>query len=1549
MLKAIMVVSMTVFGQSAELTHLDTMTDGLAYPGRIASSPGGGLYVTDQASGVIVEYDAVGAVVDTYAIAEGPIGVAALGPDVFVSRSDGQVGRYDGAFGLQELLDPSPFGFMGPNDLAVDPVAGELYVADGPAHRVLVFSDTGGGWGLDRVWGTQGSGMGEFQFPLAIAVDAALGRVLVTDADNFRVQVFDTSGVFLFRFGYRIAYTSMGELAWLARGAGIAVDSCGNIYVTDSLMGTLRVFDVDGHDLELLNPPVRYGTSAGDLRTPCDVMIRNDVAYVANTTNAGVELYDILCTGLPAPSRGGDPAVRRDTVGRDDGLPRMRGALAPDNPFEIVAVMNSGEYDRRYDLNLDRQVDVKDLKLAVQNFGAATVEDFLAYGPSPAAPMADYEGPHIVPGLATQCGRCHDFDGMPLDMTSAAGQANLCMSCHTSSGLANGSLIPAPDRGAFHPIGVPADGGVSDGPDPASASQMAFHLDNGDIRCGTCHNQHSQEQGDPYVRATVENSKNLCGECHRAQGNEWLHAGHADTHADAWGHYDWALPNRAACRKCHSGNGFIDFSKGKPDAKQNGMFRVLDCATCHGVHQGVPGEELLRIYDDITLPGDVTFNDKGPNATCMTCHNGRTVPADGATPHYALGGVMFEGINANEFGATILNSAHTTVAQCVDCHMAPGPAAGPGAGKVGGHSFALKVHDPADPDFGFENVEGACNAAACHGDSGALTTINRTAYGDYDGDGAVEGVQDEVAGLMDLVFDEIIASGAEFLGGYPYWRYTNVVDDPPGFLQTVQRSVWNWEYVDNSGDFGIHNTGYAVGILQVTYAQLTGNAVPGADLRYTPAGFGPTVVEVQEVNGGGPVVVGNPFTVDFTIEDGDGDPIDRADVDRLLLYVAGPSSNYQRVIAGDSAAGNFVQNPDGTYTYSIAAFPAVYLAPLNNSPAFGPADGELTGLAIMEGTYTVLIESRRSFGSIRKAGDGAMDFVVADNPAVPPALSSRQFVTRDRCNDCHNDLQIHGRNRFAVTGCVFCHTRGAEDYITAPDSTPGLTIQLGDMIHKIHRGHAQRSIEATADGADPYRYIIRGHNGNPADFSDIGFPVIPMGIIDCEACHGGAAQEASIFTNVTRANCGGCHEDLDFVPGGPVAGLVLDEDHAAFGTLTAADLDDPAFRIAPDGITHAFVDDTGCTACHDPAEVMEYHTHPTSLDAEGTLPALEIVSVGGMTGGGGAYFVAGDFPAITFKLSDVNDDPLELVAGDKSVVDRIDFILAGPTTLYQTIITAKSPWSNGNLVAPVGNWVDNFAVDGTYTYTLTVSIPAVYPAQLNALGEPPADQVFPYGEGWGQQYTVGGTPLDTGTYTVFGYGRRLTPTDGEREPILSDQFDIAFGADEPMVPYAGTVETASCNACHGVLAFHGNQREGVNTCQACHTAGTQDGGTFESVDLRIMVHKLHNARNLDVVRQGGAYEMAGHSGITDFSHLLISSMPGEAAECQECHTTEAWKNPPMRDNMRTWMVACTSCHDAPATADHVDIMTVPGTFDELCVNCHGEGRLFAVQDVHATP
>ena len=84
--------------------------------------------------------------------------------------------------------------FDGPADVFVAP-NGDFFVADGYRNsRVVQFSKEGKF--IKIIGGTKGTEPGQFNLPHAVVVDSK-GRLIVADAENSRVQVFDQNGKFL--------------------------------------------------------------------------------------------------------------------------------------------------------------------------------------------------------------------------------------------------------------------------------------------------------------------------------------------------------------------------------------------------------------------------------------------------------------------------------------------------------------------------------------------------------------------------------------------------------------------------------------------------------------------------------------------------------------------------------------------------------------------------------------------------------------------------------------------------------------------------------------------------------------------------------------------------------------------------------------------------------------------------------------------------------------------------------------------------------------------------------------------------------------------------------------------------------------------------------------------------------------------------------------------------------------------------------------------------------------------------------------------------------
>ncbi|MGA9332882.1 MAG: 6-bladed beta-propeller [Rudaea sp.] len=103
-----------------------------------------------------------------------------------------QTYRYLGTIGTS---GPGTLDF--PNDVQIDPVSHHLVVTDANNNRVVVFNSAGT---YLTSFGSGGTGNGQFDYPAGIGIDPASQDVFVADYYNHRVQQFDASGNYLGQF-----------------------------------------------------------------------------------------------------------------------------------------------------------------------------------------------------------------------------------------------------------------------------------------------------------------------------------------------------------------------------------------------------------------------------------------------------------------------------------------------------------------------------------------------------------------------------------------------------------------------------------------------------------------------------------------------------------------------------------------------------------------------------------------------------------------------------------------------------------------------------------------------------------------------------------------------------------------------------------------------------------------------------------------------------------------------------------------------------------------------------------------------------------------------------------------------------------------------------------------------------------------------------------------------------------------------------------------------------------------------------------------------------
>lgn len=215
---------------------------------------------------------------------ESPIGVATDGAGrIYLSDSGRrELLRFDSrGRWLDTLADGRQL--QRPTGLALDSRLGVLHVVDTLGHRILSFDLDGNRL---REIGRRGNGDGEFNFPVAIAVDGR-GRLFVSDAMNFRIQILDPEGRFLGSFGR--AGDGPGDFD---KTKGIAVDAAGHIYVVEALHDVVHVFDMEGRLLTVIGGT---GTRSGEFWLPAGIHIDGQARiWVSDSANHRVQILKIL-------------------------------------------------------------------------------------------------------------------------------------------------------------------------------------------------------------------------------------------------------------------------------------------------------------------------------------------------------------------------------------------------------------------------------------------------------------------------------------------------------------------------------------------------------------------------------------------------------------------------------------------------------------------------------------------------------------------------------------------------------------------------------------------------------------------------------------------------------------------------------------------------------------------------------------------------------------------------------------------------------------------------------------------------------------------------------------------------------------------------------------------------------------------------------------------------------------------------------------------------------------------------------------------------------
>ena len=113
------------------------------------------------------------------------------------------------------------------------------------------------------------------------------------------------------------------------------------------------------------------------------------------------------------------------------------------------------------------------------------------------------------------------------------------------------------------------------------------------------------------------------------------------------------------------------------------------------------------------------------------------------------------------------------------------------------------------------------------------------------------------------------------------------------------------------------------------------------------------------------------------------------------------------------------------------------------------------------------------------------------------------------------------------------------------------------------------------------------------------------------------------------------------------------------------------------------------------------------------------------------------------------------------------------------------------------------------------------------------------------------------------------------------------------------------------LNAHGGSRRDIKLCVLCHQPQTTDPDTGNTVDMKVMAHKIHNGDHLPSVLAGKPYQIIGNAqSLHDFSTVAF---PQEIRNCATCHEgsvaankgaqSNVWYTNPSRAACRNWRLS----------------------------------------------
>jgi OmcA/MtrC family decaheme c-type cytochrome len=295
----------------------------------------------------------------------------------------------------------------------------------------------------------------------------------------------------------------------------------------------------------------------------------------------------------------------------------------------------------------------------------------------------------------------------------------------------------------------------------------------------------------------------------------------------------------------------------------------------------------------------------------------------------------------------------------------------------------------------------------------------------------------------------------------------------------------------------------------------------------------------------------------------------------------------------------------------------------------------------------------------------------------------------------------------------------------------------------------------------------------------------------------------------------------------------------------------------------------------------------------------------------------------TFSLTDPQGLPLDRTGVETPGPISLSFIAAhipsGRNQYVDYVTRTQTGAVSGTVTQAASETNGVFAAAGDgYRYTFTTRAPAGFNAATT-------HTIGIYGSRDLTEFDLG-TNYASATFDFVPNGSAVTVT----RDVIRDQ---------------------SCNRCHDQISAHGGSRRGIEICVLCHTPQTTDPDSGHTMDLPVMVHKIHMGEELPSVVAGKPYQIIGFQGsVHDYSTVVH---PADPRRCEVCHAQDTGAAQATAYLTKPTRVACGSCHDDVDFATGANHAAGPQVSDNQCATCHiPQGELdfdASIKGAHLVP